>query len=149
MSTSEHRPLARLSEFRVERLFNEFDYEIPLHIGERITAIIAPNGSGKTVCLRLINALFRRQWSVFKSTEFRRAEYHFTDGRSVKITKDPARDTDENKPSISLGVIFRISPSDNALFDELDVEWTPQITEVQRSRVPAFERFIPYITRIG
>ena len=149
MSTSEKKPLTRLSEFRVERLFNEFDYVIPVHIEERITAIIAPNGSGKTVCLRLINALFRRQWSVFKSTEFRRAEYIFTDGRSVKVTKDVTEDTDEDKPSVSLGVNFTISPSDAALFDGLDVEWAPQITELQRSRIPSFERFVPYITRIG
>lgn len=149
MSSSEQKPQARLSEFRVERLFNEFDYVIPLHTEERITAIIAPNGSGKTVCLRLINALFRRQWSVFKSTEFRRAEYHFTDGRSVRVTKDPTGDTDEDKPSMSLGVNFRISPADKTLFNGFDVEWTPQITELQRSRVPSFERYVPYVTRVG
>ena len=143
MSASSQKPQARLAEFRVSRLFNEFDYVIPLRIDERITAVIAPNGSGKTVCLRLINALFRRQWSVFKSTEFRRACYYFNDGRTVEVTKEPAGEADENKPSVSLGVNFRISPSAETLFDESEVTWSPQLTEVQRSRIPIFERFIP------
>ena len=45
----------RLQHFAVERLFDEFDYDVPLNPVGRITALIAPNGSGKTACLRLRN----------------------------------------------------------------------------------------------
>jgi ABC-type phosphate transport system ATPase subunit len=67
--------LTRLSNFEVHGLFGEFTYTIPIKLEQRITAIIAPNGSGKTICLRLINALFTRKWLLFAGVEFDRIEY--------------------------------------------------------------------------
>src|SRR5216684_5748063 len=58
-------PLDRLVYFEVKGLFQEFTYRIPINTEKRVTAIIAPNGSGKTICLRLINSLFQQQWSFF------------------------------------------------------------------------------------
>jgi predicted ATP-binding protein involved in virulence len=72
----------RLSNFEVYGLFGQFDYKIPVKLEQRITAIIAPNGSGKTICLRLINALFARKWSFFAGVEFGRVEFHFTSGQT-------------------------------------------------------------------
>jgi predicted ATP-binding protein involved in virulence len=77
MSEADARGTTRLSAFRVERLFNEFDYYIPFNTHEHITAILAPNGSGKTVCLRLINALFKRQWSLLNRTSLLGKKYAF------------------------------------------------------------------------
>src|SRR5215212_1499274 len=77
----------RLSLFEVYGLFGEFNYKIPVKLEQRITAIIAPNGSGKTICLRLINALFTRKWSLFSGIEFERVEYHFTSGEKLTIAK--------------------------------------------------------------
>jgi len=54
----------RLIELRIERLFDEFDYTIPLSIVNHVTAIIAPNGTGKTLCLRMIAALFEKAHPV-------------------------------------------------------------------------------------
>jgi hypothetical protein len=77
----------RLSHFEVYGLFGEFYYRIPINLESRITAIIAPNGSGKTICLRLINALFTRKWSFFSGVEFERVEYHFTSGETLTVSK--------------------------------------------------------------
>src|SRR6516165_4706444 len=79
--------MARLAHFEVYQLFGEFNYKIPIKLEQRITAIIAPNGSGKTICLRLINALFTRKWSFFGGVEFNSAEYHFTSGHKLIIAK--------------------------------------------------------------
>src|SRR6266478_7169119 len=75
----------RLSLFEVHGLFGEFYYRIPIKLEQRITAIIAPNGSGKTICLRLINALFTRKWSFFSGVEFERIDYRFTSGERLTI----------------------------------------------------------------
>src|SRR3546814_11340361 len=80
---ADEREPVRLSSFKVEGLFGEFNHYIPLSDASRITALIGPNGMGKTACLRLINALFRRQWSVFSTTEFDRVEYLRSEERRV------------------------------------------------------------------
>lgn len=76
---------SRLKEFRVEGLFGLYSHVIPLNMRERITAVIGPNGRGKTVCLKLIEALFARNYGYFISIPFHRAEYHFEGGKVVSV----------------------------------------------------------------
>src|SRR5689334_10435089 len=92
-------PPIRLESFRVEKLFGEFDHTIPLSKDSRVTALIAPNGTGKTACLRLINALFRRQWSALTSTEFFKLEYLFSDGTIVEVKRSTSDDLLEEQGS--------------------------------------------------
>ena len=75
----------RLTEFHVEKLFDEFTYTIPLKLDSRVTAIIAPNGAGKTLCLRLISGLFGQKWSVFTASTFLWVSYKFSEGTTVTI----------------------------------------------------------------
>lgn len=49
----------RLSYFSVVKLFDEFTYQIPLNNNKHVTAIIAPIGMGKTLCLRMIDGFFQ------------------------------------------------------------------------------------------
>lgn len=149
MSVEGLNPAIRLAEFSVQKLFNEFDYSIPLNPDQRITAVIAPNGSGKTVCLRLINALFRRQWSLFKSTDFTVLKFKFSDGRSVQVSKAPSPETEDESPSVSLGIRFSISSSNDLFPAEARREWSPRISDLHRGRLPSVERYIPFLTRIG
>jgi predicted ATP-binding protein involved in virulence len=79
--------VARLSEFRVDQLFGLYSHQIAMRTDERITAIIGPNGRGKTVCLKMIEALFTRNFSYFLNTNFAEALYSFTDGQTVRIRK--------------------------------------------------------------
>jgi hypothetical protein len=53
-----------------------------------ITAIIAPNGHGKTVCLKLIEALFAEHYEFFLGVDFSRIVFEFTEGQVVTITKE-------------------------------------------------------------
>jgi predicted ATP-binding protein involved in virulence len=59
--------LSRLSEFRVEGLFGLYDHRIALNLEDRITIIIGPNGRGKTVCLKIIEALFRNRYAYTRT----------------------------------------------------------------------------------
>lgn len=93
MSTQASNSGLRLTSFRVEKLFGEFDHVIPLNSEERVTALIGPNGLGKTACLRLISGLFRNQWSLFAGTQFSIVEFTFSDQRRLLITKHGADDS--------------------------------------------------------
>ena len=63
--------VARLKEFRINHLFGLYSHIIPINLDERITIIIGPNGRGKTICLKFIEALFRKR---FFSLKFRLAQ---------------------------------------------------------------------------
>src|ERR1700728_311764 len=85
----------RLTEFHVEKLFDEFTYTIPLKLDSRVTAIIAPNGAGKTLCLRFISGLFGQKWSVFTASTFLWVSYKFSEGTTVTIEQVRHSTSDE------------------------------------------------------
>lgn len=139
----------RLIQFSVDKLFREFNYTVLLNTEKRITSIIAPNGSGKTVFLRLISALFRRQWSLYKTTEFSQLDFMFSDCRTVSVYKSLTGEAEDTTSIASLGVHFSISKKDS--FPALGVMrgWSPKISENYRSKLHSVERYLPIITRIS
>ena len=56
---------ARLTELHIEKLFGRYSHTVKLNHKERITIIIGPNGLGKTVCLKFIEALFQKKLPIF------------------------------------------------------------------------------------
>ena len=76
----------RIKQISVTNLFGVFNHTIPLHLDERITIIHGPNGFGKTVILKLLNALFNRdnQLLTIPFDEFR---VNFDDDTSFWVTK--------------------------------------------------------------
>src|SRR5687767_4676712 len=77
----------RLVRFRVIGLFGLYTHDIPLNLSTHVTAIIGLNGIGKTICLKLIDAIFNRKYSIFYSTRFDRCEYHFMDGARIFVVR--------------------------------------------------------------
>jgi energy-coupling factor transporter ATP-binding protein EcfA2 len=141
---SEGEARVRLSNFQVFGLFGEFNHDIPLNNEEQITGLIGPNGMGKTACLRLINALFHRHWSVFTGTEFKEIIYKFTDGSTVRISHiddvDSATDTSD-----TLGLVFTTTIPG---LDEAE-SWSPRPYDDQMTRQARVENYLPFLTRIG
>jgi predicted ATP-dependent endonuclease of OLD family len=88
----------RLAEFIIDGLFGLYSHRIPLNDKEHITIIIGPNGRGKTVCLRLIEALFRNRYSYFFEIPFRTAQFLFTEGQSITIARSQASETSSAPP---------------------------------------------------
>lgn len=133
----------RLIHFAVEGLFDEFTYRIPLGNEDRITAIIAPNGSGKTLCLRLINAFFEKKWSYFTEVLFARVEFQFRSGCTVSVEKFESGSLEEKTPS--LGIRFVIKEKDGT-----EKEWIPGVIQSRNARVHApIESYLPFLTRTG
>lgn len=133
----------RLSSFKVSGLFGEFNHHIPLSAQSRITALIGPNGMGKTACLRLINALFRRQWSVFSTTEFDEIYYLFSDGTRVEV-RHGTMDENQEDTRIVNGVIIELFRN-----DILTETWCPKLADAPGSKLGRIEGYVPFLTRTG
>lgn len=82
----------RFESFRVNGLFGRFDHELQFRPDERIMIMIGPNGTGKTVTLRMIDILFNQPLLRLASMPFRQLEVAFDDGSALDVLKVP---TDE------------------------------------------------------
>ena len=60
-----------VEQIEVRGLFGLFDHTVPLNLDDRITIIHGPNGLGKTVLLRMLNAVFTGRYGVLRSVPFR------------------------------------------------------------------------------
>jgi ABC-type Mn2+/Zn2+ transport system ATPase subunit len=131
----------KLSHFEVNGLFSEHDYLIPLNTEEHVTAIIAPNGTGKTLCLRLIAAFFERKWATMLGVDFDQLKFSFTNGKCVVIEKTEPVDLDADDESVSLKVT--VMGRDGVE----KIEWEPKMIGAKRKM--SIERYLPFLTRTG
>lgn len=131
----------RLSSFKVGKLFGEYDYFIPMNVEEHITAIIAPNGYGKTLCLRMIDALFAGRWSIFVEYSFTEVEFTFTDNSKIILNKENKKDDPDFATTIGLKIVA-ITPSGTK-----SAPWRPRAIDSKTSY--QLERYLPFLTRIG
>jgi predicted ATPase len=141
---------SRLKNFWIENLFGEYTYEIPIRHTERITAIIGPNGVGKTVCLRLINALFHGQSWVIANTLFNTMGFEFTTGERVTITRSvptskvpsDSKPRDDDTPAAQLQ--YRMETPGGESFS-----WEPVTLELTQGNANRIVRTLPFLTRAG
>lgn len=111
----------RLSEFSIHGLFGLYSHRIAFNLDQHITIIIGPNGIGKTVCLKFIEAFFQRNFFYIRETDFESAAFSFSDGHKILISSE--RSIPENKAKHStensitftlqdpLGKTFRWAPA--------------------------------------
>ena len=78
----------RIKEIRINKLFGIFDHVIPLNMDERMTIITGENGVGKTITLKLIDEVFRNDFSKnLKKIPFELLEIEFDNNQILKINK--------------------------------------------------------------
>lgn len=77
----------RVTEISVKGLFGVFDHVIPLNLEDRITIIHGPNGVGKTVLLKMIDAFFRKQYAKLQDVTFKEFSIFFDDESALQVTK--------------------------------------------------------------
>jgi len=131
-----------LAAFEIVELFGHFNYAIPFNLEEHVTAFIAPNGTGKTLCLRLIAALFAQKWSVFREIEFSRAIYRFNDGSVIEVRKRTAAAGGE--PDADTGIsLSLIRPQKSR-----PITWIPKLNGKGKG-VPQIDRYVPFLTKVG
>lgn len=122
---------ARLTEFQVHGLFGLYDHVIPLQNEERITIIIGPNGRGKTVCLKLIEALFLQKFDYFLEIPFDWVQYTFDTGEIITIRRDGFRDP-QNSADVAVKVFLSTLDSPVEKQIELSIFDSRTKTELRR-----------------
>ena len=108
----------------MKRLFGLYDHRIKLNLDDRITIIIGPNGRGKTVCLKIVEAFFRNRYRYIADIPFRLATFYFTGGEIVVLhRRDDAME-------------FSMKAPDREL-----LTWSPGIVDERLTR--EVRRYIP------
>ena len=91
MNAKSHRP--DLTGLRVSNLFGRFDHELKFTPEDDVSIITAPNGFGKTVLLRILDALFNRKLTFFRRLDFSTIEVSMGDSQRISVSKSGQEDS--------------------------------------------------------
>ncbi len=134
MTTTEQKEIVRtIRKISVKKLFGVFDHEIPMNLQERITIIHGPNGFGKTVLLRFVNAIFHGKYGVLRRIPYDTFRIDFDDGAFLRIkqtreqTKDGTSQTElifeaseKNLPKVTYTLSAHSYPTDLRLLETIE-----------------------------
>lgn len=101
--------MMKIQKIKVEKLFGEFDYEIPLNEKDRITIIHGPNGSGKTILLTLVNAFLNYNFSKFREIPFKSFKLYFDNQTVFNLHKEDIKSKNKKKSKENQALILEIS----------------------------------------
>jgi len=156
----------RIEKITVKNLFGIFNHEIPLNTKEHITIMIGPNGFGKTVLLRMLNALFNLNYRELRRMPFNELLLDFDDksilklekifkiidlkrGRKIRVTELKFEFKEHRKRKISFTVSYRKRRNDIGYyipieferdFQEIDNKWIEP--EIPPTRNLLYERYL-------
>ena len=83
----------RLERIQVDRLFGIYDHKINLNLQERVTLLHGANGVGKTIVLRMVDAMLKARFAFFRTIPFARFLMEFHDGSTLVLTAgDPSNE---------------------------------------------------------
>lgn len=124
-----------LRKLIINGLFGHFNHVVKFK-DKNITIITAPNGYGKTVCLKVIDSIFNRKISFLCDLQFSEIELHTSDGL-LTISKNM-----EETPST---IVLGHSDVDEKHEYERDLDFSRN----KKMSISALEDHIPFIHRIG
>ena len=75
-----------ITSIHIDRLFNEYDYNLDLHQG--LTFLHSPNGYGKSTLMRLVYSALRGDVKQISEVPFERLDICFSDGTALIIEND-------------------------------------------------------------
>lgn len=124
-----------LKKLTIEGLFGHFNHRIEFRKGN-VTIITAPNGYGKTVCLKVIDSIFNRKTSFLFNLQFKLITLETSDG-SLSIHKE-----DEKNENKGLLVIKHSNVKKTHKIE-------PEYNLIRKFSLNSIEKNIPFLTRIG
>jgi len=83
--------LLRVTRIRIDKLFDRYSHEVALRLEDRITIIHGPNGVGKTVLLKMTEALLKGKHLEFALVPFENFEVSLSDGSTLGVTRVQSR----------------------------------------------------------
>src|SRR5712692_1239259 len=117
----------RLKQICVLGLFGRFNHRIELKFEDRITIITSPNGFGKTMILRIVNALFNQSFLKLTSIPFSTLELTFDDGSRISVERLALNENSHPRTRLrvtyktSFGELHPFEPTGALLREELRV----------------------------
>ena len=140
----------KFESFKVNGLFGRFDHELKFRSDERIIIMIGPNGSGKTMTLRMIDILFNQPLVRLASMPFRQLEVSFDDGSSLVVVKMPREEEQEDEgqeDEDTVGLELKFLPHG----DQAQVVPIPFHVQPQQLDFPVemIEDAIPVLNQVG
>ena len=132
-----------LAEIRVRGLFGRFDHKIVLPKTERVTIMIAPNGFGKTMILRIVNIVFNQGLLALRRLPFRELNLRFDDGSTLTVTRTDSADPTDPESLPEMQVTFTRDGVESAC-TSLDFSY-----DDRRFPLGMIEEWIPTLDRVG
>ena len=110
-----------LKRLEIEDMFGIFNYSLDL--SKDITIITAPNGYGKTICLKIIHSIFSLNFIYFSSLDFKKISL-ITDMGDLSIRKHTSVENSVQSKNLSLFDESYILNEDeeDAIFDSYEEE---------------------------
>lgn len=137
--------LLRVRSIQVDRLFELFDHRVDLKLDERVTILHGPNGVGKTMLLRMVNALLDGRFSLFQRVPFRRFVLELTDDSKVELTLGQAKSSKDHKRQPIAQLLHLTLLRDGKAVDHHDVPANRDIV----SMADTIASRIPWVNRVG
>ena len=109
------RPDVQIERLSVSKLFDRFDHAIDLTSKKQIALLIAPNGFGKTVMLKVMHNFATGNLRFFTTLSFKKIEFKLSDETEVTITKqNQGNESGENDASPTPDLLFEMrTPTSN------------------------------------
>jgi len=124
-----------LKKLVIGALFNQFNHCIEFKDGN-ITIITAPNGYGKTVCLKVIDSIFNRRFGFLSDLQFSSIELHTTEG--VLYLRKNLNDSPNT-----------ISLSHSNIDEEHEYQGDFEVSKTKKTPLHAIDIRIPFLHRVG
>lgn len=127
----------KLKKLVVKDLFGHFNHVVPFQ-DSKITLITAPNGYGKTIVLKIIDAIFNRNYGFLSRLDFSSIELLTSDG-TLRILKDGGQDNiDEMTISIDS------NPDESYIYQHDKV-----IRNLKRFPSHMIDTRLPFLSQVG
>jgi predicted ATP-binding protein involved in virulence len=127
----------KLKKLVVNNLFGHFNHTIPFQ-EEHITIITAPNGYGKTIVLKIIDAIFNKNFGFLCLLDFSLIELVTSEG--ALLVKKDQNDGSTNDLTISL---------EDADQEEFKYCHDRVMRNVKRFPLHMIDSRLPFLTRVG
>ena len=134
----------RIDRIIVSGLFDRFNHDLVFKPDERITIMIGPNGFGKTMILRIVNALFNQPLRTLARMPFEEVAVCFDDKSHLSVARKPSNAQSRDAES-ELKLSYQ-NP-DSTIADSF------QPSKIDPRELPfpvgAIDEFVPFLDQVG
>lgn len=123
----------KIKKLIVENLFDTFTHQIDFQENSNITLILGQNGLGKTVVLKIIQAIFEGNFIQLENIDFSSIEIEFTDTTKWLISKEVTES--DNKFSLTFSLI-----QNDQIIDQIDFS---EVNENYEKLKRAISKYLP------